>query len=218
MAFNRGGGTTWNISEDQMAELLEEHHQVERVNSSGIAPGTPGGTMISNLTAYMQAETPADNWTRIHFHGICDPADTVNCVCDTPGNASNCREFGGGVNNGGVSSTDFLQLLDQLVTDPYFTDEVWIAGFASAHKYQTAREGTEAVLAADDGDALQLCVRSEFDAGLYDEAFTITTEVPGSWARCQATQAGVDGGCRIVGGAAQFEARIDAGPVVLTAG
>jgi len=216
MAFNRGGGTNWNITEDEMAQLLDEHDQVERVHSSGIAPATSGDTMYSNLTMYMQAETPADNWTRIHFHGICDPADTVNCVCNNPGSPDNCREFGGGVNNGGVSATDFLFLLDQLVTDSFFTEQVWIAGFASAHKYQTAREVTEAVVAADDGSALQLCVRSDLDPALYDEPLTFVTQVPADWTDCQALQSGTDGDCRLAGGTAQFEARINGGPVVLS--
>ncbi len=217
MAFNRGGDTTWQITDAQMAQLLDEFDCVERVNSSGIYPATPGTTMYNQLLGYMQAHTPADDWTRIHFHGICDPSDVVNCVCNTPNDSSNCREYGNGVNNGAVSSTDFFYLLDQLVSDSFFVDQVWIAGFISAHKYQQAREVSEAVLAANDGASLSLCLTSELDPALYDEELTIITEIPGDWTGCTVSQSGQTGDCRVVDNTAQFEARIDAGPIVLSA-
>ncbi len=215
MGFNNGGGTDWDVSEEEYAQLLEAHDCVERLHSSGIAPAAPGPSLSGDRLAYMQAMIVADNWTRIHFHGICDPSDQVNCVCDTPDDPATCREFGGGVNYGGVSSADFLYFLDQLVTEPFFTDQVWVAGFIEAHKYQQAREVSEGVLASDEGEELRLCLRSELDPALYDDELTLITEVPAGWSDCEVSQAGVAGSCRIVDGVAHYEARIDAGPIVL---
>jgi len=216
MAFNNGGGTTWNISDAEYQELLAEHHQVERVHSSGIAPATPGADMFTDLKAYMQAQTPADDWARIHFHGICSPNDTVNCVCDTPGQSSNCREFRvSQVNNGAVRSTDFLYFLDQVSSDAYFSEEVWVAGFASAHKYQQARPVSQGVVLTADDTGIELCLVSELDGGLYDEALTVMTEVPAQWNGCTATQEGQSMTCRMSGATAHFEARIDRGPITL---
>lgn len=164
----------------------------------------------------MQAKTPADNWARIHFHGICLPSDTVNCVCDTPGQPSNCRKFGvSQVNNGAVRSTDFLFFLDQLTSDAYFIEDVWVAGFVSAHKYQQARPVSQGVVVAADDAGIELCLVSELDSGLYDEALTLMAEVPAGWKECTATQQGSNIVCRMVGATAHFEARIDRGPIRL---
>ena len=217
MGFNNGGGTDWEVTDAEYQQLLEAFYQVERLHSSGIAPATPGTTIFNTLKEYMQDEIPADNWTRIHFHGICDPSDEVNCVCDVQSQSGNCREFGvSQVNNGAVKSTDFLYVLDQLGSDAYYTSQVWIAGFISAHKYQQARAVSEAVLASADDAQLELCLSSELDAALYDEELTLITEVPGSWTGCAISQGGVEGSCRLLGSTAHFEARIDAGVIVLS--
>lgn len=217
MAFNKGGDTTWDISDAEYQQLLEQFYCEERLYSSGITPATPGQTIYTELKAYMQAEIPADNWTKIHFHGLCDPADLENCVCDTLGQTSNCREFGmSQVNNGAISATEFVHFLDQLVADPYFAEQVWVAGFIGAYKYQQAREVSQAVVAETNETQLSLCLTSDLDPALYDEALTVSTQVPDSWSGCEVSQAGVDGDCRLVGTTALFEVRIDAGVITLS--
>ncbi|MBW2264418.1 MAG: hypothetical protein JRG91_20830 [Deltaproteobacteria bacterium] len=216
MGFNRGGGTTWNVTEEQVQSLLEEFHCIERAHSTGIYPATPGETMLTQIGDHLSSGGWADDWGNVHFHGICDPADAVNCVCDTPGTSSNCREYGGGVNNGAVSLAQFETFLDGLITDSYFVDDVWIAGFISAHKYQAERNGSQVVMIPDTDERIVLCLSSPLDPALYDESLTLMTELPGGWISCIANQDGVSTTCRIDGTTAFFEALPDGGAIVLS--
>jgi len=215
MGFNRGGGTTWNVTEDQIQSLLEEFHCIERLYSSGIYPATPADTMFTEVKEHLSSGGWYDDWGNIHFHGICNPEDTVNCVCDTPGTSSNCREYGGGVNNGAVSSAQFEAFLDALVADGYFAEDVWIAGFGSAHKYQSERNAARVVMVPDTEEPIVLCLTSTLDPVLYDEALTLTTLVADDWTLCVAEQGGASLPCGMAGGAATFDAVPDRGAVVL---
>ncbi len=215
IAFNRGGNTTWNVSEAEMNQLLETYFCVERLHSSGVYPGTLASTMVAQLTSQFTTGPWVGGWGNIHFHGICDPVDTVNCVCNVEGQSSNCREYGGGVNNGAVSQTQFELFLDFLTTDSFFADNVWIGGFIAVHKYKEARDAAEPLLYESSDNELILCLTSDLDPELYDEPLTLMTEVPSSWGGCTATQGDETLDCRLQAGVAFFEAGLDRGEIRL---
>jgi hypothetical protein len=216
IGFNSGGGTTWNVTADEYASLLETYFCVERLYSSGIYPGTLATTMSAQLLAAFTTGSWVGAWGNIHFHGICDPADTVNCVCDTEGQSSNCREYEYGVNSGAVSRTQFELFLDFLMTDPFFSTDVWIDGFAAVHKYRVARDAATPALYSSGGDELILCLTSALDPALYDEPLTLGSVVPSSWTGCAASQGGEALGCRLEDGVAWYEARLDRGDIHLS--
>ncbi len=215
MGFNRGGGTTWNITDEQYQELLDRFHCIERLYSTGIYPATPADTIFTQVKDHLSSGGWADDWGNIHFHGICDPADTVNCVCDTPGESATCREYGGGVNNGAISATAFEDFLDALVADSYFAQDVWVAGFISAHKYQSERNDARVVMVPDTDELIVLCLSSTLDPVLYDEGLTLTTRVPDDWTDCVAAQDGDSIPCSIADAVATFDAVPDRGALVL---
>jgi hypothetical protein len=215
MAFNRGGSTAWNVTEAEYAELLQTHFCVERLYSSGIYPATFATTMAAQITAAFTTGSWVGNWGNIHFHGICDPADTVNCVCDVEGQSSNCREYGGGVNNGAVSRIEFELFLDFLAADAFFSTEVWIDGFIAVHKYEEARDAARSALYSSGEDEVVLCLTSDLDPALYDEPLTLMSSVPSSWTDCGVTQGGGSLECRLESGVASYEARLGRGDIHL---
>jgi len=172
--------------------------------------------MSDQITAHFTTGPWAGSWGNIHFHGICDPTDTVNCVCDVEGQSSNCREYGGGVNNGAVSLTQFNLFLDFLTTDTFFANDVWIDGFIAVHKYGESRDAATSELYSEEEDELLLCLSSSLDPDLYDDPITLMTEVPSSWTDCEAAQGGETLECRLEGGVAFYEARPDRGDIYLT--
>ncbi len=216
VAFNRGGNTTWNVSDAEVSQLLETYFCVERLYSSGVYPGTRASTISAQLTSQYTSGPWVGGWGNIHFHGICDPADTVNCVCDVESQSSNCREYGGGVNNGAVSQTQFELFLDFLTTDSFFGSEVWIGGFIAVHKYKEARDAAEPSVYESSEDELILCLTSVLDPALYDEPLTLMTEVPSSWGGCTVTQGGETRDCSLQAGVAFFEAGLDRGDIRLS--
>ncbi|MBN1771774.1 MAG: right-handed parallel beta-helix repeat-containing protein [Deltaproteobacteria bacterium] len=212
MGFNRGGGTTWGITEDELAALLVEHRCVERAHSRGIAVATSAATISTDLAASFTEGSWVGAWGNIHFHGICDPADRVNCACTTPGDAADCRDSG----VGGVSADEFRSLLVFLTTDPFFAERVWIDGFIAVHKYRTARDGSAATLYSAGDDEVIVCLGSgDLDPALYDEPLTLQSVVPSPWTACTAVQGGAPRECRLAGGVASYEARLGGGDIRL---
>jgi hypothetical protein len=119
------------------------------------------------------------------------------------------------VNNGAVSLTQFELFLDFLATDSFFSTEVWIDGFAAVHKYQVARDAAAPSLFSSGEDELVVCLTSDLDPALYDEPLTLRSAVPPTWAGCAAAQGGEPLDCRLEGGTASYEARLDRGDIRL---
>lgn len=216
MAFNRGGNTTWNITDEEYQGLLEAYYCVERLHSSGVLAATPASTMTSQLTEQFTTGPWVGGRGSIHFHGICDPADTTNCVCDVVNQTSNCREYGNGTNTGAVSLAEFEAFLDFLVTDPFFSEQIWIGGWIALEKYEKARDAAQVGVFQSSQEAIGLCLTSSLDPALYDEPLTLMTEVPAGWASCNATQGGVSIPCRIDGDVAVLEAGLDRGDILVS--
>ena len=217
MAFNNGGGTTWNVTTAEYEYLLSTYHCVERLYSTGIYPGTLAATISADLTDRFTTGVWAGAWGNIHFHGICDPADTVNCVCDVEGQSSNCREYEYGVNNGAVSHTQFELFLDFLTTDAFFSSQVWIDGFIAVHKYVESRNDSQAALHSSQEDQMILCLSSTLDPALYDEELTLKTQVPADWTSCSLNQGGELRDCDVEAGVARFEADLSGEDIYLLA-
>jgi len=238
MAFNSGGGTDWNVTPEEYAALLIAYQQIERKYSFGIATGSTGldpldGDGIFGLIkAKLQGANPwFENWGTIHFHGICDKitdTDNPRCIC-TPGEY--CQEYGySQVLSAAIELAEFNELLDNLTTDTYFVDSIWLTGFVSAYKYQQLRNNSEFGIVSVDSTAIvmRLSMGPGLDPlvystngdepleALFDEELTVQTTVPATWGSCIATQGGATLPCSYANGTAQYEIRWGAGDVTVT--
>jgi hypothetical protein len=60
-------------------------------------------------------------------------------------------------------------------------DELWVAGMADIHKYQTERIGSSLSLVEADDDRLRFRVNCSTNHGLFDQLMTIQIAPPESW-------------------------------------
>ncbi len=213
IAFNRGGGTNWNISDAQYQQLLDKYSCIERKYSTGIKQGQKATVIIN----YIKQNFQSDHWKKgnIHFHGICLDSDKVNCLCPTVGSSKNCREYGNGANHGAIQLSELKKTIAALATDPYFKSTVWIAGYIAVHKYEHTRDNSAVSLIASNPSRVVLQLTTTLDTALYDEGLTLVTAVPLSWTSCVVRQGSSSKAYQAKGGQVVFEAKPGADLIVV---
>jgi peptidoglycan/xylan/chitin deacetylase (PgdA/CDA1 family) len=116
MAFNPGGGTSWNNLD--ITQLLEKYKCIDRVS---VNIGVPvkaktilPGSNVNDMLEYIPIFKNDSNIIRLHFHGISDDND------------------GDDKGNGAVWINEFKAFADELVK---LKSELWISGFIQTYKY-----------------------------------------------------------------------------------
>jgi len=186
MAFQRGGGTEWNVSEAEISEIQNTYHCITREGSRSMADeyGTDAAAMIGQAREAMD-ET---SWVAVHFHGI--GAEWIM-----------------------ISLDSFIELLDFLVS---VEDDLWIGGYISVYKYREERETALVSVRDVTEDEIRLDLTSHMDPVLYDEPLTLITEVPGDWEACTISHEASTTPCpAIVDGFVQYEAVPGRGEIVI---
>lgn len=207
LPFARGGGTTWDVTDEQMAELMRKYYLFRRPSKYGICDDRDSEYYRGDaITGHAQEAIDEQIWVPVHFHGV--GGEWIDC-----------------------SKEAFAALCDFLVAN---RDSLWIATEGDAWKYQQEYQAICAVsLTEPTEETFRLaieCDESKMEtfgvpfAELYDEPLTVRVPVPDSWSRFVVVQArGDDADVRtydtiIIKGAriAQFGVRPGIVPAMVT--
>lgn len=189
--FLRGGGTTWGISEDTLAEILNKYDCV-RGRGGGVEDSTwEVDPSAGALRGYVDTAIQEGSWHLVGFHGI----------------GPNC-EWGGP-----VDGEAFIALLDYLVEKRPL---VWSGTHTEVHKYDQERS-TAAVHTLEATETLiRLDLVSAKDPRLYDYPLTLQTPLPADWKTVTVTQNGITLPHYIKSGIVQYDAVPGKGDISLT--
>lgn len=181
LLFQRGGGTTWSITEAQLTEILDKYDCVQGRGGGIEDPTWETNPSAETLRGFVDAAMREGSWHHLAFHGI----------------GPKC-EWGGP-----VAGDAFIALLDYLVQ---MRDQVWTGTHTEVHKYDQERGTAElAVLAVTEG-RIGLALRSATNPKLYDYPLTLKTRVPDHWDSVRVTQGESSADYRVVSGIVQFGA------------
>lgn len=166
MAFNRGGGTSWN--EDDLEAVLEEYKNIDRQSYVGIkvlaksvSPGSDAEQMYEIVPTVINEGIIG----RVHFHGIASE------------NGSPPYDYG----NGAVWIKEFETFLDKLVA---IEDEVWIGGYIEVYKYIKEKNTAKAKITQYTNNSFSIELTSGMDDNYYNEPLTLIVDLPFEWETC----------------------------------
>jgi hypothetical protein len=180
--FMSGGGTTWNITPDEMVYLLTKYCCVQ-----GRGGGTENDAWNSHyipnaadLISYIDMAIAEGSWHHIVCHGVGPEAEWLP-----------------------TSGPALIALLDYLADHK---SQVWVGTHTQVHKYDQERASAQVrVIEATDG-RIRLDVTSGKDPALYDLGLTLRTQVPPSWLAVEVTQGTVTFRHRVEYGCVRYEA------------
>ncbi len=199
--FLRGGGTTWNVSREEMQELRDKYFLF-----SGFAGPRRVGICDERGTgpikAYAKAALDEGKWGQVGFHGV--GGDWIS-----------------------TSEENFIELLDYLVAN---RDKIWVATTGDAYRYWQEYEAVrEVTLSQATESGFKVAIECDEEkvktygrpfTELYDEALTVRVRVPDSWSRFAVTQGDEEKAYEAVAVEgkpyAQFDLRPNIGPATVT--
>lgn len=173
LPFLRGGGTTWNVSREQMRELMDKYF----LYRGFCGPGRVGISEERDTRrpmVYARKALEEGKWAQVGFHGV-----------------------------GGqwisVSKEAFIELLDYLAAN---REVMWIGTTGDVYKYWQEYEAIRDVSLTDPSET-GFKVTIECDeakvktygrplAELYDQPLTVRVSVPNSWSRFTVLQGDAD--------------------------
>ena len=166
--FLSGGGTTWNVSREDVEEILQKYFCV---------PGRGGGRGTQDpcyhsetntsatgedLVSYVDKAIEERSWHFIGCHGVGPDAEWLP-----------------------TDEEPFITLLDYLVEKQ---DKVWGGTHTEVHKYILERESAQVQTKEATDHHITLTLSSDTDPLLYDFPLTLKTYVPDTWFTCVVTQ------------------------------
>lgn len=160
LPFARGGGTTWNITREQMDELMTKYFLYRRPSSGSMREDTGTST---KMISYPQRAIDEGVWMPVHFHGI--SGEYIN-----------------------VTEEGFVELLDYLVTcqdklwigtasSVYIYQQEYEA-LSSVSITNANKESFLVIVACDESKVNTYNVTF---TELYNEPLTVRNEVPKGW-------------------------------------
>ncbi len=188
--FLRGGGTTWGISDEQLAEILQKYDCV-RGRGGGVEDPTwevdPDAAL---LKSYVDRAIQEGSWHLVGFHGI----------------GPDC-EWGGP-----VDGAAFTAMLDYLVEQ---RDLVWCGTHTEVHKYDQERSQASVRVTHSADNEIRLELVSKKDPGLYDEPLTLRIGVSPRWESALVRQGDSATPIQGLAGEAQFNALPNGGEIII---
>jgi len=166
--FLSGGGTTWNVTREEIEELLAKYFCVR---------GRGGGRGTQDPCYHGETDTSA---TAEELRGFVDTA-----IAEGSWHFIGCHGVGPDGEWLTTETEPFLALLDYLVEKQ---DLVWVGTHTEVHKYILERESAVATVRAISSDEIILELTAETDPLLYDFPLTLRTCVPEGWTACTVTQ------------------------------
>lgn len=172
LPFDRGGGTYWGITEDEMQDVMQRHCVFQRPTVASIAMKWGTSAII---TTFPQMALDNRTWVPVHLHDV---------VPDAPDTLA-------------TDMADFLRLLDFLVAH---RADLWVATTGAAYRYQQEYQALSAVeLTEASREGLAVALECDVTAveshsrpfgAVYDEPLTVRVQVPAFWSHFSVTQAG----------------------------
>ena len=168
MAFNQGGGTTWEGVD--LESILETYKNINRVTvnigvpvkAKTILPGSKANAMLEPISQYKNDS----NIVRVHFHGIAAE--------------EGAKDYG----NGAVWINDFKAFADELVN---LKSELWISGFIQTYKYIQELK-TATVKLEQYPDKYKVELTCDKDEKFFDEPLTVLVYLSNEWEEFNVTQ------------------------------
>ena len=185
LAFSRGGGTHWNITNEQMEELKEKYHCITR--RSELSARTDMGVDANMLVGKARQAITEGRWVAIHFHGIGGewlPIDTRS----------------------------FFQLLNYLKDNK---DKLWSAGWSAAYQYIKERDRAQIRIVERSNTRIRIRLTTGLNKELYAEPLTLITRMPDSWSTVTVTQDHQSKTYQAFNGQVMYEAIPDRGDIMI---
>jgi len=145
------GGGTWWTTTKTLRFYLDKHHLFD-ASSGSCGMDDVYGNRVSEFRRLLERHLEGGGWFRAHYHSI-----------------------GEGL---GSSEANFRAALE--VAKAHESD-LWIAGMADIHKYQTERLGAALAMEKRGPGRIDLQLSCGTDAELYDQPLTIEVRLPRSW-------------------------------------
>lgn len=178
--FLRGGGTSWNISEDELIEILNKYDCIQGRGGGTEDPTWEVNPSADTLRGYVDTAILEGSWHYVAFHGI----------------GPQC-EWGGP-----VDGNAFCALLDYLVEKRQI---VWTGTNTEVHKYIQERTTTTVSLLEASSRRIRLRLNPVKDHRLYDFPLTLATRIPAGWSNANVDRNGVLLPLAISEGIVQYE-------------
>lgn len=193
--FLSGGGTTWNVSREDVDEILAKCFCV-RGRGGGRGTQDPcwhGETNTSataeELKSYVDTAIAEQSWHFIGCHGVGPRGEWL--VTD---------------------AEPFIALLDYLQEKQ---EQVWVGTHTQVHKYDVERDSAHARVLEASVERIRLDLGADTDPLLYDFPLTLRTQVPAFWLTCTVTQKRSTQTVPVVDGVVQYEALPGNGEICL---
>jgi hypothetical protein len=185
LAFSRGGGTTWNISDSQMEELLKKYHCLRR--TSDLSARTDYGVDADKLVSKAQEAISERSWISVHFHGI-------------------------GSEWLSIDTQSFFHLLDYISDNK---DNLWNAGWSAAFQYVKERDNAVIDVLEQTETQIRIRLTTGLNTELFVEPLTLITDIPDSWSTVVVAQDNLINKYSAENGKLQYEAIPDSGEIIL---
>ncbi len=179
--FDRGGGTTWQITEEQLTGILNKYDCVQGRGGGTEDPTWEVNPNAETLRGYVDAAVREGTWHHVAFHGI----------------GPNC-EWGGP-----VAGDAFIALLNYLTEK---RDQVWTGTHTEVHKYDQEYRTAAVTILEVSSLEIRLRLTSTMPTYLYNYPLTLRTKVPDSWGSVYVSQNHKSSERRALSGIIQFDA------------
>lgn len=193
IAFNRGGGTGWNISDEELATILKKYKNVNRLKNYIGEPmvGTQilPGSKIDKILRNKDEALSEGKILMLSFHGI----------AAVDGNPP--KDWG----NGAVYVEEFKKAINELKNE----DKFWSGGYIQIYKYIQERKTASKKLLKLSDIKYELHLDTTKDKKYFNEPLTILIDLPYFWSKCSVVQGGKKLDYRIKNKQLQFDALPD---------
>lgn len=192
IAFNNGGGTDWNITAEELAEILQNHKNINRLKNyigepmvgTQILPGSNASTILRNKNEALNE----GKILMLSFHGIAKQ------------NGNPPKDWG----NGAVYIEEFENAMNELKSQE---DLFWSGGYTQIHKYIWERKTATAKLFKYNDTKYMVKLSSTKDKKYFNEPLTLLVDI--GWNDCVISQNGKILTHKIKNGQFQFDALPD---------
>ncbi len=179
----------WNITDEQLKELLAKHHLIERPAFGGHG-GAINVKTADEMMLLVDAALAKGGIEHVIYHGV--GGDWIS-----------------------VPLAEFTGFLDRIEARK---DQLWVAGHIAAHKYATERDAAEVKVVEATERQIRVELTCKADAKLYDYPLTLVTQVSAEWKRCEIVQGANKAVVTAAGGMVRYDAVPNAGVIVVRPG